>query len=181
MLARKTFSQFGFQLGPLLPDEHRQPRWPAGFLGSITHAGGHCALGLARERPGLIGFGIDLEPRARFQEDWWEAVLTPFEQKWVSSSDGGLMALRIFSLKEAIFKACAPLGNHGIDFQHIELQFSSEGGIEATPLAELVERLPTHAHFELDSEVCANWIRSVAKLHDFVGQKEETVNPNQAG
>lgn len=94
-----------------LPDS-RQPSWPQGFCGSISHSHGQAAAVVARSSDWL-GLGLDLEMQisdARAQR-LASTVLLPEEQARLTASAQSLASalLLAFSAKESLFKALNPL------------------------------------------------------------------------
>ncbi|MDL5364917.1 4'-phosphopantetheinyl transferase superfamily protein [Xanthomonas sp. NCPPB 2654] len=100
----------------------REPRWPAGSLGSISHSDG-CAAAVALPAGQAEGIGIDLErllaPAAReavlgVAIDAEEAKLLAAAANLQWSHDALLTAL--FSAKESLFKAAFGAVGHFFDF-----------------------------------------------------------------
>jgi 4'-phosphopantetheinyl transferase EntD len=100
----------------------REPRWPAGGLGSISHSGG-CAAAVALPAGQAHGIGIDLErllaPAAReavlgVAIDAQEAELLAAAANPQWSHDALLTAL--FSAKESLFKAAFGAVGRYFDF-----------------------------------------------------------------
>lgn len=93
----------------------RGPRlWPAGVVGSVTHAGGYCTVAMA---PGdhIAAIGIDMEPLTPLPPVSWSRLFNAAEIDELLSMDAprrGFDALARWCLKEALFKAlqgCIPL------------------------------------------------------------------------
>lgn len=97
------------------------PLWPAGWVGSLTHATARGAVALAR-REHVRAVGIDLENPARMHRRLWAHVLAPAELAAVTKvaannaaseahaeAAANARAAAVFSAKEAIYKALAPL------------------------------------------------------------------------
>jgi len=101
----------------------REPRWPAGSLGSISHSNG-CAAAVALPAGQAHGIGIDLErllaPAAReavlsMAIDAQEADLLAAAANPLWSHDALLTAL--FSAKESLFKAAFGAVGRYFDFE----------------------------------------------------------------
>ncbi len=117
-LARDAMRKLGIPPSalPRLPD--RTPAWPAGIIGSITHAGGHCAAAVAVRTGSLRSIGIDLEVAEDLPEDLLSSVLTPAETaELVGRSNAGLLARAIFSAKESAFKCQFNLSREMLEFE----------------------------------------------------------------
>lgn len=98
---------------PRLPS--RAPRWPRGYVGSISHSPSLCVAVVAECRR-LAGLGIDIEPLAPVPPRLAAAILAPGEVS--ESFEHGL--LRAFAAKEAVFKAC---GAQQPDFRRIRVRW----------------------------------------------------------
>lgn len=104
----------------LLSGDYRQPLWPAGFVGSISHADEICAVALARSTE-IDSLGIDVEVFEELDDAVTDLVLTRaeqratrYEQKWVRKL--------IFSIKESNYKCCYHRVRAFIDFQQCEVR-----------------------------------------------------------
>ena len=110
--ARSALAQFGIVDFPLLAASDRQPLWPRGMSGSITHTAGLCASVVGeRARVGMLG--LDSEVVGAIGEKLWPTICTPHERSWLDSLSsaeraGGVTLL--FSAKEALYKAQIPPG-----------------------------------------------------------------------
>ena len=132
----------------LVPDQDGVPGWPAGVVGSITHAGGWCAAAVARAAA-VRSLGIDGEDLARVdgEPDWLRLVLRPAEREALAGLDPdevGRRALVVFSAKESFYKCQFPLTRVRLDFQDVEVVVrAEEGGFDlecAVPLPGLPRR-----------------------------------------
>lgn len=103
----------------------REPLWPTGFIGSITHSGRYAAAVACRgER--LAGIGIDIESE---NEDalssMREIVVSPRELGYLDAHPGDwridtLLTL-VFSAKESFFKAAFPQVKAYFDFSALQV------------------------------------------------------------
>ena len=100
------------QAVPMGPD--RAPQWPAGVVGSITHAGEFGAAAVARSED-WASLGVDLDVVSRFDPSLDRLVLTPRERQL------GLWLPLVFSAKESVYKAQYPLARQWLDFADLEL------------------------------------------------------------
>lgn len=88
----------------------REPLWPPGFIGSITHNALYAAA-IACPGTRFLGIGIDLETivEADARQAIVELVLTPAELQILVDDVGGLdfncLLTLVFSAKESFFKA----------------------------------------------------------------------------
>lgn len=101
--------------------EHRQPLWPKGIVGSITHCETYCAAAIA---PGdVIGtVGIDAEPDRPLPDGVLEMISSPEERRWARPAAGGTAYdTLLFSAKEAVYKAWFPVTGLWLDFTQTEI------------------------------------------------------------
>ena len=77
--AHRALSAIGADLDTIGRGGRRQPIWPAGVCGSISHAGGLAAAVVARITPSVIGIGLDVERVDRLVPELWSHVLTSSE------------------------------------------------------------------------------------------------------
>jgi len=82
--ARAALARLGCPPVAIAVGDEREPLWPPGFIGSITHRPGHCAAAVARCEPHLIaGLGFDAEPAQALPEDVLKVACCPGEQEWI--------------------------------------------------------------------------------------------------
>ncbi len=113
--------QFGVTGFPLSVGADRQPLWPVGLIGSITHTAGYCAAAVA-ERSGLIAVGLDSETVGDVSRDIWPTICGASEAEWLRSlpADRQDAAITlIFSAKEAFYKCQYPLTREWLDFHDL--------------------------------------------------------------
>ena len=110
--AGEVLSKLGTIGQPVLRDpQTREPLWPEGISGAITHSG-NWAAAAAGKTSDVSGIGIDLEDLER-QVDFRISrhVCIPEEQKWLQECGEDFLEQNlkiIFSAKESIFKAFFP-------------------------------------------------------------------------
>ncbi|MEM7320340.1 MAG: 4'-phosphopantetheinyl transferase superfamily protein, partial [Pseudomonadota bacterium] len=109
---------------PMGPD--RAPVWPPGMVGSITHCPTAVLAAVGWEGEVQM-LGLDLEQDEDLDAELWPAVLTNQETDWVREQpDGARWAKRIFSAKEAVYKAQFPVSHTLFDFHALQILFDSE-------------------------------------------------------
>lgn len=111
--ARDALAKLGCPPMPILVGEGRAPIWPEGFCGSITHTDGMC-LAFAGQSRLFRSIGIDLDLDKPLPADLIREVALSAELP--VQTDLTLVARRIFSAKEALFKAQYPLTKAYIGF-----------------------------------------------------------------
>lgn len=95
--------------GPILTGPSREPLWPKGATGAISHAAGF-GVALVAPTADTDGVGIDLEQLC-LTPALWDQVPRPEERIWLerlkpAERETALVAL--FSAKESVFKAFFP-------------------------------------------------------------------------
>jgi 4'-phosphopantetheinyl transferase EntD len=122
LLARRLLRQLGVTgHASLLSGEEREPVWPEGIVGSITHKREWAAVAVARTSV-VRAVGCDLEEDGPLGEPLWRRVLTDDEQRWVRAQpDAGRLAKVIFSAKESFYKAQFTLTRAWLGFLDVEL------------------------------------------------------------
>lgn len=109
------------------------PLWPPQMRGSITHSAG-IAMSVVGDSARYGSIGLDVEAVQNHTEarSLTGLVLTPDEQKRhqaALTANPGLCLTRIFSLKEALFKALYPLTRQRFYFQDAEVLSLNPTGI----------------------------------------------------
>ena len=110
--AGEVLSKLGTLGQPVLRDpQTREPLWPEGISGAITHCG-KWAAAAAGKTSDVSGIGIDLEDLERQVDSRISRhVCIPEEQKWLQECGEDFLEQNlkiIFSAKESIFKAFFP-------------------------------------------------------------------------
>ena len=110
--AGEVLSKLGTLGQPVLRDpQTREPLWPEGISGAITHSG-KWAAAAAGKTSEVLGIGIDLEDlEKRVDPRISRHVCIPEEQKWLQECGEDFLEQNlkiIFSAKESIFKAFFP-------------------------------------------------------------------------
>lgn len=124
--AHGALAQLGAPMEPLLPGAGREPLWPDGFIGSITHCVGYSGAAVARQAD-CASLGIDAEPDAPLPRGILERVAFNEERKWVSAGSSEEHRDRLlFSAKESIYKAWYPLVHRWLGFEDVRVTFDTE-------------------------------------------------------
>ena len=130
-LARQALAELGIPPVPVLCGPSREPCWPAGVVGSITHCAGYRAAVVAPEAA-LVTVGIDAEPNEPLPTGVLAEVATPEERVWVGVYLDAHPAVRwdrlLFSIKEAVYKAWFPLARRWLDFEEAVVRVDPSQG-----------------------------------------------------
>lgn len=106
--ARQAMTQLGLPRVAIPMGADRAPVWPCGVTGSISHAGG-LALAVVAGTGAVRSVGVDLERDVPL-DPWLVAeVCRPEERAGLSPEAQAAQATRLFSAKEAAYKAHYPL------------------------------------------------------------------------
>jgi 4'-phosphopantetheinyl transferase EntD len=106
--ARLALQQLGMAPTAIGIGSFREPLFPAGVSGSITHTREYCAAAVVRIGAAL-SIGIDAEFNQPLNRAVADLVLTPSERQMICAFDYGCCAdALVFSIKEAFFKAVFP-------------------------------------------------------------------------
>lgn len=128
--ARRALAALG--VGPVAiprgPDG--APQWPGGVVGSLTHCAGYRAAVVAREDD-LAALGIDAEPHVSLPDGVLDVVSTPGERdrlrELASAHPQTHWDTLLFSAKESVYKAFAPLTGRWLDFREAAVTFDPGG------------------------------------------------------
>ncbi len=123
--ARLALATLGIINFPVLAGPSREPVWPDGIVGSVTHCDGYCAAAVARVSD-FAGVGIDSEVNAPLSDKVNSIVGLPEELNRLDDSGLGSLAVLLFSAKEAIYKAWYPLTHRPLNFLDIEVTVDRE-------------------------------------------------------
>jgi enterobactin synthetase component D len=108
--ARQALRRLGVDDAPVLIGDHREPVWPTGTIGSITHSDG-TALATAAWRRNWSGVGLDIESLDRYFTDLLAMITSESERVGLHPFLGAApdrTAVAIFAAKEALYKALYP-------------------------------------------------------------------------
>ena len=139
--------------------EDRQPVWPPGLVGSISHASGYCGAVVARTST-CLGLGFDVEEWGRMRPELWRRIATPTEGEWLraQAGEGERWATLLFSAKEAFYKAQYPRSATFLGFQAVAFHTTGPGCFEIELLRDVVAVGPAGSRFAgryaADAERC---------------------------
>jgi 4'-phosphopantetheinyl transferase EntD len=148
--ARRALRELGLPPAPVLPGEHREPLWPPGVVGSMTHCAGYRAAAVARSRD-LLTVGIDAEPHEPLPPDVLDVIALTEEQVQIVELATALSAPHwdriLFCAKETVYKAWFPLTQRWLGFSEaaITIDPAADDPTEGTFSARLLVAGPTIA------------------------------------
>jgi len=133
--AHRALAEAGLRVRHCVPQgRHREPVWPHGFVGSITHTHGHHAAVAAR-REDLSAIGIDLERRDAVAARHALVVLCPAELARLhdcSFLDPPSLRATLVSAKESAYKAWH--ATRGVPIRALDIEVSLEADLTFTAL-----------------------------------------------
>jgi 4'-phosphopantetheinyl transferase EntD len=122
--AREALGHLGYPPAPIRPGARREPRWPAGVVGSITHCAGYRAAAVAPATV-VAGVGIDAEPYGPLPDGVLDTVTTEDEPTLLAGLVGTHASVHwdrlLFSAKESVYKAWYPLTGRWLGFDDARL------------------------------------------------------------
>ena len=116
--ARQALATLHVASVPILSGPHREPLWPAGIVGSITHCKGYCAVAVAR-RDRFETIGIDAEIHAELPQDVLGTIALQEEIELIRAlpATETRWDRLLFSAKESIYKAWYPVTHSWLGFK----------------------------------------------------------------
>ncbi|MEU5694644.1 4'-phosphopantetheinyl transferase superfamily protein [Actinosynnema sp. NPDC020468] len=129
--ARAALGGLGIAPVPILPGPNREPLWPAGVVGAITHCKGYRAAAVGRASE-VWTIGLDAEPNEPTPGGVLEAVALPPELAMVerlrAAGDKVAWDRLLFSAKETVYKAWFPLARAWLGFEDAEVTVNPDDG-----------------------------------------------------
>jgi 4'-phosphopantetheinyl transferase EntD len=134
--ARRVFQKLGYPELAVPAGSHREPLWPTGMNGSITHCDGYCGAAISCSKH-ILSLGIDAELHTPLPAETLDLVVGLAERKALSSRGGKYIHWDklIFSAKESIFKAWFPLNKTWLGFEDVRVEFSNQSNTFAAHIA----------------------------------------------
>lgn len=131
--AHHLFKEAGVICNALLKGKQREPAWPEGWVGSISHTQGLCVVAIA-DQTRFMSIGLDVEQASPLGEDIKDVICLPAEQDMLTRLSilaGQEFASQpmdkvIFSAKESIHKTYFPLNYHTLDFLDAKILLKPE-------------------------------------------------------
>lgn len=137
--AREALAKFGLAPVAIRRGPQREPQWPEGIVGSITHTTGFRAAAVA-PRSLVASIGIDTEPNEPLPDGVERLVTVPGEPEMLATLASAFPAIHwgrlLFSAKEAIYKSWYPVTGRWLGFDDAHLTIDPAGGFSAKLLID---------------------------------------------
>ncbi len=121
--ARQALTRLGVAEAEILTGPRKEPLWPAGIVGSISHSKKLAGAVVARSTS-LRAIGLDIEETGRVKPEMWNAVFSASEQGFLNSLPAVEQVFHttlFFSMKESFYKLQYPLTNQFLWFNDVEI------------------------------------------------------------
>jgi 4'-phosphopantetheinyl transferase EntD len=132
--AREALATLGYAPAPIRMGPKREPLWPPGAIGSITHTTGFRAAAVAPKSL-CASIGIDAEQNVPLPDGVEKYITVPEESETLATlacaAPGIQWARLLFSAKEAVYKAWYPLTGQWLDFTEAQLTIDATGTFTA--------------------------------------------------
>lgn len=133
LTVKEILSRFGVEKYPILAGHYREPIWPSGIVGSISHCAQYCFVAAAK-KDHYISIGVDVEPNEPLHESLEHIICTVKEKRWVFEQNLNLKKAvhdvywrrMIFSAKESVYKCVFPLIFKHLDFHEVMIGISED-------------------------------------------------------
>ena len=116
-LMQLGITNFTVDIGP-----HRNPLWPSGLCGSISHCSDY-AMAVVDPRPNTLGLGIDIEELVATDavEPVQSQIFYGEELSLLTEENKALVFTLVFSVKESFFKAAYPMVKKYFNFDAVSI------------------------------------------------------------
>lgn len=120
--ARLSLRKLGLADCEILRGPDRDPQWPPGVVGTISHTVDLC-IAMTAHQSSHWALGVDLEADVTLSDDLANLVMSAEEQASMAAPP-----IHYFAIKEAVFKAYFPATSAFLEFGDVELELAPERG-----------------------------------------------------
>jgi 4'-phosphopantetheinyl transferase EntD len=143
-LARIALARLGLPPVAIGTGGNREPLWPVGIVGSMTHCRGYRAVAVARSGAGPVtGLGIDAEPHGPLPEGVFDTIARPDEIPALEALAAEQPRVRwdrlVFSAKESVYKAWFPVARRWLGFGEASVGFVPDEELSGTFTARILQ------------------------------------------
>jgi 4'-phosphopantetheinyl transferase EntD len=126
---RTALAELGVAPAAILTGRDREPLWPNGIVGSITHCRGYHAAAVAHATD-VRSVGIDAEPEEPLPEGTLELISLPAERAQLTAPWGPHLDRLLFSAKESVYKTYFPLARRWLGFGDALIRLHQDGSFD---------------------------------------------------
>jgi 4'-phosphopantetheinyl transferase EntD len=126
--ARKALEQLGIDQTEILTDPGKQPIWPEGIVGSISHSSMLTGAIVGKSR-NIVSVGLDIENIGGVELNMWDILFLESERQFLNSlneEERNIYPTLLFSLKESFYKFQYPLTRQFLEFNEVEFNMKDE-------------------------------------------------------
>lgn len=146
-LARNALARLGFPPVAIGTGGNREPLWPAGVVGSMTHCQGYRAAAVAQAggagSEAVTGIGIDAEPHGPLPDGVYDTIARPDEMPVMAALATQRPDVHwdrlMFSAKESVYKAWFPVARRWLGFGEASVEFVPGDGMSGTFSARILQ------------------------------------------
>ncbi len=162
--ARAAMRRLGVPVAAVPVGERREPLWPEGIVGSISHSGSHAVAVLARTAD-YASLGVDVEISRSLEAGVRERIGSTEELREIAEHplcaglEPAASAAMLFAAKEAIYKCCFPVAREFLSFEDVRWRAIGSDRFRAEPLGsdKPASRVPLQnieGRMALDTDGC---------------------------
>lgn len=163
--AHRALAELGLDDEVIGVGSRREPLWPEGVVGSISHTV-DVAVALVAPRSSSGGVGVDVE-RFRDAPELWDQVPRPEELTWIDGhgdrEDRERALFALFSAKETVYKAFSYRVGRPFGFEDASLVPTSSG-FAGRLVGDLDTAYPVERTFAIHCEWFGDLVRTWAVL-----------------
>lgn len=127
-LARAALERLGCEPREIPRDASFVPRWPEGFIGTISHGGCLCVAHVGRTRD-FVGMGVDIEVALPLDPSLVRLICRPDEHVLDDVHRPCDMTIIRFAAKEAFFKSYFPAARTFLEFHDVYVDIDTDRGL----------------------------------------------------
>ena len=122
--ARAAMRRLGVPVAAVPVGERREPLWPEGIVGSISHSGSH-AVAVVGHSADYASLGVDVEISRSLEPGIRERIGSMEELREIAGHplcaglEPAASAALLFAAKEAIYKCCFPVAREFLSFDDV--------------------------------------------------------------
>jgi 4'-phosphopantetheinyl transferase EntD len=125
--ARRALAELGIAPGPLLVGAAREPVWPEGVVGSITHDR-ELSIAVAARSSEYAGIGVDVEPDEPLEPGVASRIWSAEEARAARTRAAVPLESApklVFAAKEAVYKCQFAVTRSYVGFQDVSVEFDA--------------------------------------------------------